>query len=77
MKEQSISNIPDREILDNFLSIDWYSPGESKTIKFGDSTIRVRMVGRKGRRVRIRVEAHVDHALESKHTEKSIGQNKS
>ncbi len=35
--------------------IDWYSPGESRSVQVGDVRVIVRFVGRKGRRARIAI----------------------
>ena len=34
-------------------TIDWYAEGQSRTVMIGDDEVRIRFVGRKGRRGRI------------------------
>lgn len=36
-------------------SIDWYSPGECRTMEVNGVTLTIRFVGRKGRRARIAI----------------------
>jgi hypothetical protein len=48
-------------------SIDWYHPGQSRTLDVGGMQITVRFVGRKGRRGRIAITAPAGaafHALD-------------
>lgn len=37
--------------------IDWYSPGQSRTLEVNGVQVTVRLVGRKGRRARIAIAA--------------------
>jgi hypothetical protein len=37
-------------------SIDWYAPGQSRTVEINGVQVTVRFVGRKGRRARIAIE---------------------
>lgn len=37
--------------------IDWYGMGETRVVRVGEVEVRIRFVGRKGRRGRILVEA--------------------
>ncbi|QDU28510.1 hypothetical protein ETAA8_36120 [Anatilimnocola aggregata] len=38
-------------------NIDWYSEGETRVVRFDGVEMRIRFIGRKGRRGRILVEA--------------------
>ena len=46
-------------------SIDWYAPGQSRTVEINGVHVTVRFVGRKGRRARIAIVAPAGAVFQS------------